>query len=240
MNFLESVNRILRINGLIRGDTDPLTSFAAINHNSTSQLAQISVQAEITEQASKGLLPYQHTIQSQLVMALNTRSYSFPVNFIQLWGEPPFFYDTVGNYQIYEYPGGENELRNNITSYRTDVGTPLSFYFELGPIQKVAFYPVPDVNAVGRVLTYDYSASVNVLIEGDVLPFTTLDQAYAFCAMAERRFKFLFEGKVDMPIDQDPVYREARAALYSLIKGKQPATRYGSVYRSASSEAWPW
>ncbi len=230
MSFLTAVNRLLRINGIIRGDTDPLATFSDTAHNSTSQIAQISIQDEISELTSRGLLPYQHKIQQVITLATNTRTYSFPTDFIQMWGDPPFFLDTVQNYMIYQYPGGEDQLRNEIYNYRTQYGAPMSFYFELTTAPKVSFFLVPDASVNGRVLNYDYSASVNVLVEADVIPLATVDQQYAFCDMAERRFKFLFEGKIDTPIDQDPVYREARARLYALLKGKQPSTHYGSVY----------
>lgn len=238
MQFLDAVNRLLRIEGIIRGDTDVLTAFTNTNHNSTSQVAQIAIQSEIAEASSRGLLPYQHTINSTLTMVTNQRSYPLPANFIQLWGSPPFFLDLTRNYQIVEYSGGENHLRNDIINYRTQYGSPNYFYFELGTTQEVSFFQVPNVSINGTVYNYDYSASVNVLNPGDTIPFPTIDQQYSFCDMAARRFKFLFEGKVDMPIDQDPVYREARARLYALIKGKQPSNRYGSVYRSGGEVSW--
>ena len=219
--------------GIIRGDTDLLVNFTDTSHNSTSNLAQIAIQSEIAEQTSRGLLPYQHTTSGTLTMITNQRSYSLPTNFIQLWGEPPFFLDLTQNYQIIEYAGGENQLRNDIINYRTQYGAPFNFYFELGTTQSISFYPVPDSSVNGRVYDYDYSASVNVSNQSDTIPLSTIDQQYSFCDMASRRFKFLFEGKVDMPIDQDPVYREARARLYALIKGKQASTRYGSMYISS-------
>lgn len=230
MTFLELVNRMLRENGLIRGDTDVLTSFSDTNHNSTSQIAQIAVQNEIAELSARGLLPYQHTIQASLTLATGTRSYSLPAAFIQLWGDPPFFLDSTQNYRVFEYPGGENQLRNDAITYRTMAGAPNYWYQELGQTQKVSFFPVPDASVNGRSLVYDYEASVNVALSSDTIPLPTIDQQYAFGTMACRRFKLLFEGKIDTPVDADPIYRGARATLFSLIKGKQPAQRYGSVY----------
>lgn len=230
MTFLEMVNRMLRQNGIIRGDTDPLTSFSDTNHASTSQIAQIAVQSEISELSSRGLLPYQHTIQATLTMVAGQRSYSLPAAFIQLWGDPPFFLDLTQNYRIFEYPGGEDQLRNDVITYRTQAGAPLWFYFELGQTQKVSFFPVPDSSVAGRTPYYDYEASVNVLLSSDTIPLPTVDQQYAFCDMVVRRFKLLFEGKIDTPVDTDPIYREARARLYALIKGKQPSGKYGAVY----------
>lgn len=234
MTFLDCVNRMLRINGFIRGDTDTLTTFSDTSHNSSSQMAQIAVQMEITELSGRGLLPYQHKTNGSLTMTTNTRTYALPSDFVQMWGDPPFFYDSVAEFQVFEFQGGENNLRNSILTYRTDPGYPLWFYFELGTTQQVSFYPVPDSARNGLVLAFDYSASVNVLNSTDVIPLPTIDQQYAFVGMAARRFKFLYEGKIDTPVEDDPVYREARSMLFSLIKGKQPATRYGNIYISGA------
>lgn len=232
MNFIGGVNRILQLNGIIRGDTDLLVTFSDTNHNSTSTLAQLAIQTEITELSSKGQLPYQHNISSTLTMVSGQRSYAFPANFIQLWGDPPFFYDPIAEFTVLQYAGGENQLRTDILTYRTDQGYPLFFYFELGTTQQVSFYPVPDSQRNGLVLDYDYSSSVNVSNSTDTLPLATTDQAYAFVEMASRRFKFLFEGKIDVPMDSDAVYREARARLFSLLGWKQPPRKYGSGYVS--------
>lgn len=231
-NFLNCVNRILQLNGIIRGDTDLLTAFTDTNHASTSAIAQIAVQNEITELSSRGQLPYQHTESSTITLVNGTRTYAFPAGFVQMWGDPPFFYDATQNVQIFQYTGGEDQLRNEILTYRTDLGQPYFFYFELGTTQQVSFYPVPDSSVNGRVYTFDYSASVNVSNSTDLIPVATTDQFYAFTEMAGRRFKFLYEGKVDVPMDSDPVYREARSRLFSLLKWKQPSKRYGKIYVS--------
>lgn len=235
MSFLDCVNRILRLNGLIRGDTDVLTSFADTTHNSSSNIAQIAVQDEIAELAGRGLLPYQHKEQQALTLLTGTRAYTFPNDFVQLWGEPCFFYDASQNNQINEYPGGENQLRIDIQTYRTDPGYPFWFYFLTGTTRQVAFYPVPDASVNGKVLTYDYSADVNVLASTDPIPLTTTDQQYAFSDMAARRFKFIYEGKIDLPVDSDSVYREARSRLFNLLRAKPASTRYGKVYIPGSA-----
>lgn len=234
MTFLSCVNRLLRINGFIRGDTDTLSSFSDTSHNSSSQLAQIAINSEISELTSRGLLPYQHKEQQTLTLLTSTRAYTFPSDFIQMWGEPPFFYDSAQNNQIFEYPGGEDQLRKDIMTYRTDTGYPMFFYYLNGTTRQVAFYPVPNSDQNNKSLTYDYSCSVNVSIETDVIPLTTTDQQYAFSDMAARRFKFIYEGKLDQPMEQDAVYREARSRLFALLRNKQPSSRYGKNYISTS------
>lgn len=232
MTFLSAVNRMLQINGIIRGDTDVLTAFTDTNHGSTSAIAQLAVQTEITELSSRGELPYQHKITGSISLVTATRSYALASDYIQIWGEAPFFYDATAQYQIPQYPGGEQQLRLQIATYRTDAGYPMYFYFERGTTQQVSFYPVPNSSVNARALAYDYEGSVNVSASTDSIPLTTTDQQYAFVDMAARRFKFLFEGKVDIPMDTDPVYREARARLFSLLGWKQPSRKYGRAYVS--------
>lgn len=234
--FINCVNRMLREQGIIRGDTDILYAFSDTNHASTSQIAQIAVQNEISELMSRGLLPYAHNETGSITCATGTRVYSLPSDFTQLYGDEPYLYDAAANYQMRQYPGGEMQLRSDIYTYRTDPGYPMFWYFELGTTQNIAFYPVPGSGQNNLALTFDYMASVNVVNSTDTMPLTTTDQYYAFTTMAGRRFKFLFEGKVDIPVEQDPVYKEARSRLFALIKGKQPSKRYGNVY--ISSAAW--
>lgn len=235
MTFLQTVNRMLQINGLIRGDTDVLTAFTNTNHASTSAIAQIAVQQEITELSSRGKLPYQHKTSGSISLVTGTRTYSFAADFIQMYGDPPFFYDATQNYQIFEYAGGEDQLRNTILTYRTQSGAPLWFYRERSTTLQVSFYPVPDSSVNGRALTYDYEGSVNVSAVSDTIPFYTTDQQYAFVDMAARRFKFLYEGKTDVEMDQDAVYRSARARLFALLGWKQPSRYYGKVYVSGTA-----
>ena len=236
--FLSAVNRILRENGIIRGDTDPLTSFSDTAHNSTSQIAQIAVQNELSELMSRSILPYSHKTNGSVTWATGTRSYALPSDFIQFWGDPPVLYDSVQNNHLFQYPGGEDQLKSEIYTYRTQTGYPQYWYFELGTTQQISFYLVPDASVNGRSITFDYTSDNQVSAASDPLPFTTTNQDYAFIDMAARRFKFLFEGKVDQPMEGDPVYKEARARLFSLIKGKMPSRRYGAVYAGSDTHIW--
>lgn len=230
MTFLDCVNRILRIEGFIRGDSDPLSSFTDTAHSSSSSLAQIAIQDEISELSSRGLLPYQHVEDATITLVAAQRKYNLPANFVQMWGEPAFFFDVLSNNQILEYQGGENRLRNDIQTYKTDPGYPMWYYFPLGTTRTVAFYPVPDTARAGFVFDYDYSGSANVAVETDTIPLTTTDQQYAFADMAGRRFRYIYQGKRSEELDKDPMYMSARSRLFALLKNRQAATKYGSVY----------
>lgn len=232
MNFIGCVNRILREQGIIRGDTDALSTFSDTNHNSTSQIAQLAIQNELTELMSRGVLPYAFKLSGSITLVATQRSYSLPSDFTQFYGDDPYIYDSTSNYQIHQYPGGEQQLRKEIYTYRTDPGYPMFWYFEEGTVQKVSFYCVPDSARANLNLTFDYMGSVNVVNSTDTIPLTTDDQTYAFTTMAGRRFKWIYEGKPQQPIDEDPVYREAQARLFRLIKGKQLPRRYGNMYLS--------
>ena len=232
--FLNGVNRILQVNGIIRGDTDTLSSFTGGEHSATSAIAQVAIQSELADIMSRGLLPYEKVINATITLATGVRSYAFPSNFNSLYGEPPMFFDSKSVNHIFEYPGGENMLRNAIWTYRTDPGYPMWWYFEEGTTQQVSFYPVPDATRDGLVLYYDYNSDVNVSASTDVIPLTTNNQFYAFIDAAAIRMKNIFEGKTDDDLEKSPSYLAAKARLFRLIKGKQPQQFYGHSYNAPS------
>ena len=49
MTFLEAVTRIMRSEGIIRGDKDAPVSFSDLQHGATIQLAQMAIQDELNE-----------------------------------------------------------------------------------------------------------------------------------------------------------------------------------------------
>jgi len=71
--------------------------------------------------------------------------------------------------------------------------------------------------------------------QGEYLPFPNNEEAFAFCTMAGRRFKFLFES-VEKPADiaavleADTSYRTARSALAHLMRGTKQGEFYGHRY----------
>lgn len=224
--FIDAVNRVLRITGFIRGDTDTITSFNDTAHNSTQNIAQIAIQSELADLIGNSMIPYEHKTGT-ISLSTNTRSYTLPTDFIRLWGD--YFYDSSQNNVIVEYPGGEQQLRDEIFTYKTQYGYPNYFYFEQTTTKQISFFLVPDSSVNGRSISFDYEADVNVSNSTDILPFQNGNEDYAFCDMAARRFLGMYEKK-DMDLNKDPQYKEARARLLSLIRPTNPSKFYGKRY----------
>lgn len=234
MTFLEAVIRIMRLNGHIRGDTDAPASFADTAHNATMQIAQIAVQDELINLSADKTIPYEKASTS-IGLVSGQRTYSLPGDFIGFYGTA-HFYDATDNRQIYEYPGGLERLQVCDFKYDTATGTPNWWYFEPAATKKVAFYQVPNSTYNGRSLTYDYETSILVSAAGDTMPLHNNEENYQFCAMAGRRFKYLFEDVKDKQdiqaiLDMDLSYRTAKGTLLRLISGKNPPGRYAPAYR---------
>lgn len=234
MTFLEAVVRILRTNGHIRGDTDAPTLFSDTVHNSTMQIAQIAIQDELTNLAADRTLPYEKASTS-IGLLTGTRLYSLPGDFISFFGAP-HLYDATDNRQIFEFPGGLEALQLTDFKYATTSGTPNWWYFEPAQTKKIGFYQVPNSTYNGRSLSYDYETSILVSNASDTMPLHNAEENNSFCAMAGRRFKYLFEDVKDKQdiqgiLDQDLSYRTAKGTLLRLISGKNPPSRWAPVYR---------
>lgn len=225
--FLDAVNRILRANGVIRGDDDAIVTFSDVQHNATLNLAKIAVQDELVELTSDRLIPLEQTTGT-LAVSAGARTYALASDFVQFYGHP-LFYDATNNRQLYEYPGGEQALRMQIFNYKTVSGDPSNWYFVGAATNQVGFYQVPNA---AKTYSYDYERSVYVENSTDEIPFHTNEQCHTFCSAAGRRFKFLFENaqNVDLVLANDATYQSAKARLARLIKGRNPYGSYGSDY----------
>lgn len=226
MNFLAAVNRVLRQNGIIKGDDDDITTFSDLQHNATLNLAQIAIQSELNDLISDSLIPYEKTSGS-IVTVVGTRSYTLAADFIRFYGNPPLLYNAADNRQIFLYPGGEDTLRRVQFDYKTATGTPNYFYFDRTTTKKIAFFQVP--NEV-KTWAYDYEKDVSVTNSSDTLPFHNESEAQTFCDMAGRRFKYLFEQKPEATIFNDPIYISAKSRIFNLMIGRNPRGKYGSRY----------
>ena len=225
MNFLAGVNRVLRANGIIRGDDDDVTTFSDVQHNATLNIAIIAIQDELMEIASDKLISAEYTTGT-IVTVSGTTTYSLATDFVQFFGVAKF---VTGSRFIVEYPGGLERLEIDNINFDTQTGSPNWWYFLHGAGQRVSFYPTPNLV---ETMTYRYEKDVSVTYGSDVLPFNREIEAQAFCTAAGRRFKFMFEDaqNVDMVLLGDPAYQGAKGRLARLMTGKNPSKRYGYQY----------
>lgn len=225
MDFITAVTRIMRAETILRGDTDAPTTFSDLQHGATIQLAQLAIQDELNELTSDNLLPYEKSTTGLITTAASTRSYSLASDFVRFFGTPMLL---TGTTQLFEYRGGEDRIKLVFPGYKTDSGTPYWWYFEATTSKKISFYPVP-TSAV--TYTYDYEKDVSLTNTTDTLPFHNEQEAQAFCRLAARRFKYLYQEKDTAALFGDPEWQKARATLAAMIAGKNPARSYTAVYR---------
>ena len=229
MIFLDAVNRILRLNAIIRGDTDLIATFSDTAHNATLNLAIVAVQDELGDMISDKLIPYE-LASGTLAMVSGTRTYALATDFIRFYGHA-FFLD--GTREIFEYHGGREQLQVDVPNYKTVSGTPNWWYWEPASTKQVGFYQIPNAAAT---YSYDYEKSVMVTNSTDTLPLHNVEENNQFCIMCSRRFKVLFEDTEKMTdivavLDSDQTYRRAKRALFQLIKGENSPTKYSPTYR---------
>ena len=227
MNFLAAVNRILRTNGIIKGDDDDITTFSDVQHNATLNLAIIAVQDELIDLVSDKLIGYERTTSS-ITTSASCPNYSLAADFVQFYGIPHFTKNGTSD-QIFEYPGGLEQLQMDVPNYDSQSGSPNWWYFLPTTTKQVAFYPTPDA---ADQWNYDYEKDVSVTASSDVLPFHNEIEAQSFCAAAGRRFKFLFEDaqNTDLVLANDASYITAKGRLVRLMTGKNQSGRYGKTY----------
>lgn len=233
MTFLQLVNRILRMNGQIRGDTDEIVAFTDTQHNAALNLAIVAGQDELADLLADRLIPYERTSNS-VSLVTSTRAYALQTNFVRFYGVP-HFYRAAENRQIYEYPGGLEQLQVDVFNFATQYGDPNWWYFEPTTTKQVGFFPVPTSAENGEAWTYEYEKEITLTLIADVIPLHNDSEGNAFAQMAGRRFKFLFEdagNKMDIQavLDNDLTYKRAKARLVSLIRGTNPSKMYAHGY----------
>lgn len=227
MTLIQAIARIMRIEGIIRGDTDAPTSLSDLQHGATINLAAIAVQDELNEITSDVMIPYEKDTTGSLTTVAGTRSYALASNFVRFVGRP-MLYCSADNYEMFEFPGGEESLKVQVPNYKTVQSTPYAFYFEYTTTKKISFFPVPQE---AKTYTYDYEKDVSVTAAGDTLPFQNEIEAQAFCRLAARRFKYIFQGLNIADLDRDTERAKAKTVLFDLIIGKNAPKHYAPVYR---------
>lgn len=235
--FVDAVNRILRIEGILRGDDDTISDFTSTQHAASIEFAKIAVQDEIAwvTQCEDINVPYERT-SGTVTTTASTASYSLASDFLRLTSEKRMWKvtnSTVDNTFISEVD--EDHLRTNINAeYETLTGTPIYFYFKSGTSNQIGMYPVPDTT--GDIYKYWYDKSTNVTTSTDTMPFITTEQFNAFCNSSARVFKFIRlsqdERNALFPngLDRDPVLESKRATLLRQLKRSKSKNRYGRHY----------
>jgi len=227
--FIDGVNRLLRINGVITGDDDNITTFSDTQHAAWISLAQIAVQDELAELVSDRLLSYEKTT-STITLLTSTRTYALASDFIRFYGTHPSFYDATDNIRIYEWKGGEDNLRDIDYQYKTTESNPQWWYWHETTTKQVAFYYVPSSTYNNRSLSYDYEKSVTVTNSTDTIPLITTEEYQAFISCASRRFYFYKSMQPEGLLTDDASYNNAKSRLYSLMRPTNPAKFYGHSY----------
>lgn len=228
--FIDGVNRLLRINLIISGDDDDITTFSDTQHASAISLAQIAIQDELSEIVSERMIPYEKT-SNTISLVTSTREYALQTNFTRFYGTDPSFYDSTANVRIYEFTGGEDALKDEDYQYKTTEGSPSWWYWSDATTKKVAFYNVPNSTYNARSLSYDYEKSVMVTSSSDTLPFINNEEYYAFVQMAARRFKFMRTEQPQGLLTEDSTYNNAKSRLYAFLRVTNPSKYYGYGYR---------
>jgi hypothetical protein len=227
VNALGAVNRVLRAGGILRGDTDAITTFSDLQHGATIQMALLAIQDELTELVSDTLIPYEKKTTGSIVTVAGTRSYALASDFVRFFGTAKL-YNSTDNRELFEFSGGEDKLSLMVHDYKTVQGDPSAWYFEAGTTKQISLYQVP--NAI-KTYAYDYEYDVSVTNSTDTLPFTNEIEAQTFCRLASRRFKYLYEGMDVAGLDTDTERMKAKATLANLLTGKNAPKSYAPVYR---------
>jgi hypothetical protein len=227
--FIQAVNRLLRINTIISGDDDDITTFSDSQHAADISLAQIAIQSELTEVISDRLIGYEKDSDS-ITLLTGTRTYALDSGFIRFYGKNPSFYDSTDNVRYYEYNGGEDVLRDFDYLYKTTQGGPIWWYWVDTTSKTVGFYNVPSSAFNNRSLSYDFETSVMVTNSSDTMPFHNVEEFYTFIDMASRRFRFLITKQPVGELPKDATYSNAKSRLYALMRPTNPSMWYGSRY----------
>lgn len=235
MDFLAAVNRVLRTEGIIRGDDDAVAAFTDTQHAATIELAQIAIQDEMNDLIAQEVIPYEMDVATITTIAA-TRVYTLEPDFVRMRVSEFVREDGSGNAQsatLFPFLGGEQHIARTVPMYREQAGTPSWYYFTGGATKSIGLYPVPDAVAVYR---YYYEKSVSVMLATDPLPFVAEAEAQAFVRAAARRFRYLFvpnstrDQLFPNGVGADPVVESARATLMALLSSRAAVEHYGRHY----------
>ena len=237
MNFLEAVNELLIIEGIIAGDDDEISGFSDSQHVISTKLAKRAVQQELASLVADQVIPYERET-GELTTVIGTRVYTLATGFTRFRESSPVLWeidaagDAVGPF-VKEWPGGEESLIRSYFQYTVHQAKPIYWYWVGGSATRIGLYPIPDVAYLYR---YYYEGDIAVTSETDSLPFVTSTQAQQFVQLAARKFKYLRlsaqerEAYFPQGVERDDVLLNNRAILNDLLNHKQAPKRYGRRY----------
>lgn len=223
----------MRLNGIIRGDTDTVSTFSDTAHNATLNLAIVSIQDELGDLIAERIIPYEMA-SGTVTLVSGTRTYALASDFIRFYGKA-FFYDSGSNREIFEYSGGRERLQVDIPNYKTASGSPIYWYWEPGTTKQIGFYQVPGADENGGVYSYDYEKSVMVSASTDTIPLHNTEEANQFALMCARRFKIMYEdaekaSDIVAVLDADRTYARSKKSLLNMIRGTNAPVKYSATY----------
>lgn len=239
MNFLTSVNRVLRSESVIAGDDADITSFSDTQHEAAISLAKIAIQDELTDLVANDFVELEQA-NSTITLVQGQQVYNLASNFVRFMDSSPFLLKVDGSgVSQNEFATFDTEanIRRSVLDYRTAEGSPTRFYFTAptsGTTRAIGVFNVPD--ASGDIYRYDYEKDVSVTLGTDTLPFTSTLEGNTFVRIAARRFKYMFatknvrEGLFPNGIEKDPVILSSRATLFQLMSGVKADGEYGRQY----------
>ncbi len=231
-SFLDAVNRVLRICGVIRGDTDTVSSFSDLQHGATLNLAIIAIQDTLTDLMAFYDFP-QERASSSITCVAGQRVYDLPADFVQFWESNQSLYDSVGSNMIFEYTGGEKQLSQSIWTYQVDQGSPNWWYYVETAAKQLGLYQIPNASFNGRVFTFDYERDIVPINATDSMPFIRNVETNTFCQLASVRFQSLFNSnpkQPSAPVEQNPQYVNSRSTLLALVNPKKPSKFWGPIF----------
>lgn len=235
--FVDAVNRVMRLEGILRGDDDNISDFTSTQHAASIEFAKIAIQDELGWLSYQVDLPYEQTTGT-VTLGTDTRLASMPTDFLRFTDEAKLYpLDASSDVEGDWIPKAEESyVRRMNPSYESVGGTPSWFYFVGGTTTQIGFYPVPQSSNNGKVYKFWYDKSTDVTTSTDTIPFIKTGEYNAFTEAAARKFKFIRLGPQERDalfpngIERDPVLEGKRAAVIRLLLPNKPSERYGRRY----------
>lgn len=243
MNLINAVNRILQQTGILAGDDDELDDFSNTRFTNVAQKAKIAIQDELAELFSDKVFPYEQT-QAFITLVESQRTYSLDSNFRRFIDRSPFLLEVDAatstgvsqNVRLWEWPGGEENLRAVVLDYRDTEGPPGWFYRVGGTSYQIGVYPVPDAASAGEIYRYDFERSRTVTNASDTIPLISVEGVNALIESSARRFQYMrlepAEQKALFPngLSADPQVQQARSRVLEFARIKHAKEGYGRKY----------